>query len=158
MEPHSKENPNLSCRFYENIYPAEGEIVIVEIDKIVENGAYVKLLEYDNIEGMITPNEITKLSNMKSVYRVMKTGKQEVVQVLKVDQRHGYIDLSKKRVQAEEIKECEEKYARCKVIHSILRTIAQKREINIEELYKLIVWPITRSGKNPFNHFKKALT
>lgn len=157
METDSKKNIQLTCRYYESIYPAKGEIVIVEIDKIVDNGAYVKLLEYDNIEGMITPNEITKLSNMKSVYRVMKTGKQEVVQVLNVDQKNGYIDLSKKRVQAEEIKECEEKYARCKVIHSILRTVAQKVEIDIEELYKTIVWPIAKRGLNPYYHFKDAL-
>ena len=41
------------CRFYENQYPGIEEVVIVNVRTIAEMGAYVTLLEYDNIEGMI---------------------------------------------------------------------------------------------------------
>ena len=37
------------------------EYVVVRVERIVENGAYVLLLEYDNIEGLITPNEYTRV-------------------------------------------------------------------------------------------------
>jgi translation initiation factor 2 subunit 1 len=52
----------LTCRFYENKYPKVDELVVVKVEQIVENGAYVSLLEYNNIEGMITPNEYTKVN------------------------------------------------------------------------------------------------
>jgi translation initiation factor 2 alpha subunit (eIF-2alpha) len=39
----------------------------VRVERIVENGAYVLLLEYDDIEGLITPNEYTRV--IKFYYR-----------------------------------------------------------------------------------------
>jgi translation initiation factor 2 subunit 1 len=51
---------------------------------------------------------------MRSVYNAIKVGRCEVVQVLKVDTAKGYIDLSKKRVQAEKLQEAEDKYAKSK--------------------------------------------
>jgi hypothetical protein len=38
------------CRMYENVYPEPEEIVMVNVVKIGEMGAYVKLLEYNNID------------------------------------------------------------------------------------------------------------
>lgn len=49
--------------------------MIVIVNEIVDNGAYVRLLEYDNIEGMITPNEYSKMSNIKTIHRVIKKDK-----------------------------------------------------------------------------------
>lgn len=46
-------------RFYENEYPKEGDFVIVEINEINHIGAYVSLLEYGEIKGMIPINEMT---------------------------------------------------------------------------------------------------
>ena len=41
----------LKCRMYENDYPETGDLVIVEVKKIVDMGAYCNLLEYNNLEG-----------------------------------------------------------------------------------------------------------
>lgn len=41
----------LKCRMYQSDYPAKGDLVIVEVKKIVEMGAYCNLLEYNNLEG-----------------------------------------------------------------------------------------------------------
>ena len=42
---------NLNCRYYENEFPEVEDVVIVEVTQIADMGAYVKLLEYNNIEG-----------------------------------------------------------------------------------------------------------
>ena len=44
------EGVTLRCRFYENQYPEPEEVVMVNVTEIGEMGAYVTLLEYDNIE------------------------------------------------------------------------------------------------------------
>ena len=43
----------LKCRMYENDYPAKDDLVIVEVKKIVDMGAYCNLLEYNNLEGIL---------------------------------------------------------------------------------------------------------
>lgn len=44
---------NNSCRMYEKAYPDNDELVVVQVKNIAEMGAYVQLLEYNNIEGML---------------------------------------------------------------------------------------------------------
>ena len=42
----------LSCRFYEQKFPEMEDVVMVNVQSIAEMGAYVHLLEYNNIEGI----------------------------------------------------------------------------------------------------------
>ena len=65
-------------------------------------GAYVSLLEYGGIEGMILLSELSR-RRIRSVQKLIKVGRQEPVMVLRVDQEKGYIDLSKRRVSQEEL-------------------------------------------------------
>eukprot|EP00894_Picocystis_sp_ML_P002522 jgi/Pico_ML_1/53039/g3659.t1 len=58
-------------------------------------GAYVSLLEYNNIEGMILLSELSR-RRIRSINKLIKVGRQEPVMVLRVDTEKGYIDLSKR--------------------------------------------------------------
>ena len=51
----------LTCRFYEQKYPEIDDVVMVNVRSIADMGAYVHLLEYNNIEGMILLSEFTLL-------------------------------------------------------------------------------------------------
>ena len=48
------------CRFYENVFPEPETLVMVNVKQIAEMGAYVQLLEYGNIEGMILLSELSR--------------------------------------------------------------------------------------------------
>lgn len=41
------------CRMYENEYPEVDSLVMIQVTNIAEMGAYVQLLEYNNIEGLL---------------------------------------------------------------------------------------------------------
>lgn len=58
--PVGKEESQFNCRFYEQYFPKEDDLVVVEVVEVLENASYVELLEYNRIKGMITPNEMTK--------------------------------------------------------------------------------------------------
>ena len=55
--------------------------------------------------------------------------------VLRVDKEKGYIDLSKRRVSAEDIAACEDRFNKSKLVHSIMRHVAELANVPVEELY-----------------------
>lgn len=56
--------------------------------QIAEMGAYVKLLEYDNIDGMILLSELSR-RRIRSIQKLIRIGRNEVVIVLRVDKEKG---------------------------------------------------------------------
>ncbi|RLV90767.1 Eukaryotic translation initiation factor 2 subunit alpha [Spathaspora sp. JA1] len=146
-----------NCRFYENKYPEVDEVVMVNVQEIAEMGAYVKLLEYDNIEGMVLLSELSR-RRIRSIQKLIRVGKNEVAVVLRVDKEKGYIDLSKRRVSAEDIVKCDERYNKSKAVHSILRHCAEKFNVSLETLYETIGWPLSRKFGHAYDAFKISIT
>ncbi|VEU22406.1 DEKNAAC103590 [Brettanomyces naardenensis] len=145
------------CRFYENKFPEVDEVVMVNVQQIAEMGAYVKLLEYDNIEGMVLLSELSR-RRIRSIQKLIRVGRNEVAVVLRVDKEKGYIDLSKRRVSAEEIVQCEERYNKSKAVHSILRRCAEKYNIPLENLYQSIAWPLAKEYGHAFDAFRVSIS
>jgi translation initiation factor 2 subunit 1 len=69
----------------------------------------------------------------------------------------GYIDLSKRRVSAEEVVKCEEQYEKGKAVDSILVQVAKKRNISAEELYEKVAWPLHRQYGHSYEAFKLSI-
>jgi ribosomal protein S1 len=96
----AERDERLSCRFYEAEFPEVDECVMVEVKNIADMGAYVSLLEYKGIEGMILLSELSR-RRIRSINKLIRVGKVEVAMVMRVDKEKGYIDLSKRRVASE---------------------------------------------------------
>lgn len=62
--------------------------------QIADMGAYVKLLEYDNIDGMILLSELSR-RRIRSIQKLIRIGRNEVVVVLRVDKEKGELDVVK---------------------------------------------------------------
>lgn len=104
-----------NCRFYEEKFPEVDSYVMVNVKQvrllrdrvwifclkkrflliffflrlqIAEMGAYVKLLEYDNIDGMILLSELSR-RRIRSIQKLIRIGRNEVVIVLRVDKEKG---------------------------------------------------------------------
>ncbi|ODV89582.1 hypothetical protein CANCADRAFT_28487 [Tortispora caseinolytica NRRL Y-17796] len=146
-----------NCRFYENKFPEVDDLIMVNVREIAEMGAYVKLLEYDNIDGMILLSELSR-RRIRSIQKIIRVGRNEVVLVMRVDAEKGYIDLSKRRVSPEDVARCEEKYNKSKNVHSILRHVAEKHRVPLETLYETIGWPLYRKYGHAYDAFKLAIT
>ncbi|CAA7031975.1 unnamed protein product [Microthlaspi erraticum] len=145
--------PNLECRMYESKYPEVDMAVMIQVKNIADMGAYVSLLEYNNIEGMILFSELSR-RRIRSISSLIKVGRIEPVMVLRVDKDKGYIDLSKRRVSEEDIQACEERYNKSKLVHSIMRHVAETVGVDLEDLYVNIVWPLYKKHGHAFEAFK----
>jgi len=113
----SDKTVKFDCRFYEEELPEENDLVKVQVKDVTDSHiTIVELLEYNRIEGIITPNEFSKRPKVKSMLKLRKKGKHEICVVIRVDAEGGYIDLSKKRVTLDDAKSAESKYSNSKVI------------------------------------------
>ncbi|GFR67092.1 eukaryotic translation initiation factor 2 subunit 1 [Elysia marginata] len=152
-----------TCRFYKNQFPEVEDVVMVNVRSIAEMGAYVRLLEYNDIEGMILLSELSR-RRIRSINKLIRVGRSECVVVIRVDKDKGYIDLSKRRVSPEEVVKCEEKFAKAKAVNSILRHVAElmgyKSNEDLERLYEKTAWFFDTKYNKPgssFEAFKHAV-
>ncbi|RKO95758.1 hypothetical protein CXG81DRAFT_9584 [Caulochytrium protostelioides] len=142
---------------YEEPFPEKESLVMVNVRQIAEMGAYVHLLEYNNIEGMILLSELSR-RRIRSIQKLIRVGRNEVVVVLRVDKEKGYIDLSKRRVSPEDVAKCEERYNKSKAVHSIMRHVAEKCHVKLEDIYVEFGWPLYRQHQHAYDAFKTAIT
>lgn len=153
----------ISCRFYEQKYPEIDDVVMVNVRSIADMGAYVHLLEYNNIEGMILLSELSR-RRIRSINKLIRVGRTEPVVVIRVDKDKGYIDLSKRRVSKEDIERCTEKYSKAKAVNSIVRHVAEilgfKSNEELEDLYKKTAWYFETKSKKQgtaYDYFKQSV-
>lgn len=153
----------LTCRFYEQKYPEVDDVVMVNVRSIADMGAYVHLLEYNNIEGMILLSELSR-RRIRSINKLIRVGRTEPVVVIRVDKEKGYIDLSKRRVSPEDIERCTEVYSKAKAVNSILRHVASilnySTNQELEDLYKKTAWHFeakTKKKGSSYDFFKQAV-
>ncbi|XP_010159636.1 PREDICTED: eukaryotic translation initiation factor 2 subunit 1-like, partial [Eurypyga helias] len=157
--------PGLSCRFYQHKFPEVEDVVMVNVRSIAEMGAYVSLLEYNNIEGMILLSELSR-RRIRSINKLIRIGRNECVVVIRVDKEKGYIDLSKRRVSPEEAIKCEDKFTKSKTVYSILRHVAEVLEYTkdeqLESLFQRTAWVFDDKYKRPgygaYDAFKHAVS
>ncbi|GMR52806.1 hypothetical protein PMAYCL1PPCAC_23001, partial [Pristionchus mayeri] len=153
----------LQCRFYASPFPDVEDTVMANVTKIADMGAYVQLMEYGNKEGMILLSELSR-RRIRSVNKLIRVGRSECVVVIRVDKEKGYIDLSKRRVYAKDLLQCEERYAKAKAVNSILRHVAEQlgydQNEQLEDLYNRTAWHFDKKEKRRaagYDAFKKAI-
>lgn len=162
-QEEAEEILKMNCRMYENKFPNIDDLVMVNLFKsqclirtTFEDGAYVELLEYNNINAMILSSEMSR-KRVKYVKKLVKEGREEVLRVIRVDPVQGYIDLSKKSVQSEEIEEFKEHFYQSKKVHEIMKILAFKVKMDLEKLYIQLGWPLYKLYGHAYTAFKEAL-
>lgn len=76
--------------------------------------------------------------------------------VLRVDEEKGYIDLSKRRVSPEEAMVAEERYAKSRMVHTIVSHVAYLLKRNLLELNQKLTWPLYRKYGHAYDAFRQA--
>jgi translation initiation factor 2 subunit 1 len=124
-------------RYYQKKFPSPGEHVVIRVKSFSDLGAYVYLLEYDSIEGMIP---VSELSN-REVKKATSVGNIEVALVTIVDEEKGYIDLSKKGISLTQVSDSVHRWSQSRWIDLAVQCISREKRIPIEDVYREMVWP-----------------
>jgi len=150
-------NFHATGRFYQREYPNLEDLVVVQVLKIDDkSGVYVSLLEYDNKEAMINIGEVSK-RRIRSLAKLLRVGSTEICMVVSVDEEKGYINLSKKRVAAEDCAPTQDSFAKAKAVHGVMQHVAQSNDIPVEELCSKVSWPLTDKFGHALDMFKKHI-
>ena len=130
---------------------------MVNVENVENLGAYVTLLEYSQIEGMVLLSELSR-RRIRSINKLIRVGRKEVVLVLRVDSDKGYVDLSKRRVPADDVADFQNKYNKAKHVHSILFNVAKRLNVLLLDLYEVVAWPLYDRFPHAYDAFRYALT
>ena len=109
---------------------------------------------------MIIQSEYSKTARSKykqGMLKLKKLKKQEIFSVIRVDKVKGYIDLSKKGIKPTDIKEIEDKFEKGKKVQSLLYPLCDILEVNMEDLYKMIVWPLQTETEHSYDALHRAV-
>ena len=117
------------------------KVVKVETYEIKDMGAYVRLLEYGGIEGFIQMSQVSK-RRVRSIQKLLKIGRREMMEVLRVDDEKMYIDLSKKSMMPDSQEQAEKRWKKSKKVHEIMFEVAMKLKVPIEPLYEAWGWDL----------------
>jgi len=130
---------NFPHRFYHQPLPTIGHIVAVKALEIISIGLLVQLLEYGERKGIILLDEISKRQKKK----LISSRKISFATVVRVDIEKGFIDLSFKRTEGQDISEARERFKKSHKLHSILSRVAQDfDDFSWDQVYQYVVWPL----------------
>jgi len=129
----------LKCRFYRRKYPRVDEVVMANVVSVTNVLIHVQLPQYDNIQGIVLLSEVSR-RRIRSINNHLRVGTKEPLIVVNVDEEHGNIDLSKRRISSQsEVEACEAEYAKRKTIASILGRVAELLKYESEEQLEALV-------------------
>ena len=110
---------------YNKKFPVVDEVVIAKIDNINELGINVSLIHYDNIKGYISYLEVSRKKKF-NINKILTVGKEVHLIVINVDANKGFIDLSKRTINTEEIALFDEKYKIYIKLYNMFRNFFKK--------------------------------
>lgn len=145
----------------QNKYPDIGETTMVMPVRITDLGVYVKLLEYDGIEGLIILSDLSK-SRFRSIGKVVSVGKKFPATVTNVDANTGNISLSKKEVSPDEATVCENNFRTSKQIYDLANFFVRRIEkiheikIDISMAYHTFIWIISDDPQILYSSLRMA--
>ncbi|MHA1733044.1 MAG: translation initiation factor IF-2 subunit alpha [Promethearchaeota archaeon] len=121
-------------------FPEVGEVVIAHVEEVESHHVYVLLEDYEGntpggkARGMIHISEIAS-HWVRNIHDFIKENTKVVLKVLRVDERKGHIDLSLRRVTAQQKKEKIKNWKRSVKAENILNMLAEKVGVTLDEVF-----------------------
>lgn len=138
--------------------PEVGDAVMALVKHIDDEvGLSVELLEYDHISARIAPSEITNARRRPaSLRKLVQANAQLAVVVVDIDDDRGYLELSLKRLTADERANSAAHFTKSKLVRTIVRVICKKLSVAAEEIYEQVVWPLEDRHGHCYDAFVAA--
>jgi translation initiation factor 2 alpha subunit (eIF-2alpha) len=119
--------------YYKKKLPSIDDIVIARVETIGIYGIEVSLTEYNHIKGFINCNEISRKKKV-NLNKLLTIGKEILLHVIQVDEIKCMIDLSKRTISDDDIKQFTEKHRLHIQLYNLFKQLYMKiNNINLIE-------------------------
>ncbi|MEC8735804.1 MAG: translation initiation factor IF-2 subunit alpha [Candidatus Thermoplasmatota archaeon] len=115
--------------------PDEGELVVASISEVQKNGAYVKLDEYNDLEGFIFIGEIAS-GWVKNIRSVVREGQRVICKTIGVRKDGASIELSLKSVSEERRRNRLQEWKNEQRAKQLLKVMSEQLSWSAEKLQK----------------------
>ncbi len=113
--------------------PEEGDIVLATVERVSPHAAFIRLEEYDGVEGLIHISEASK-TWVKNLQTFFHPNQQVVCKVIEV-KPNRFVHASTRRVSDYDRKAKWDQIKREKRVEAILKFVAKKSGKKVEEIY-----------------------
>lgn len=117
-------------------YPVRGELVIVTVESVSAQGAFVRLDEYGNKQGIVSIREFSP-KWVKNPRDYLREGQKSVLKVLRVNTERGHIDLTLKEVNENERRNKLKEFKLEIRVQKLMAHLAEALKKKESELYSL---------------------
>jgi len=121
--------------YYKKKLPSIDDVVIAKVMSISEYGIEVKLIEYNDITGFINCGEVSRKKKV-NFNKLLTIGKDILVHVIQVDESKNMIDLSKRTISDEDVKQFTDIHKIHIQLYNLFKQLYMKIN-NINELNKI---------------------
>src|SRR3989441_9650813 len=131
----------MSVQAPQTVYPEIGDLVVATVTRVEDYGAYVKLDEFNGIEGLVHISEIST-TWVRNIRDHAREGQKLVLKVLRVNPQRNQIDLSLRRVTGREKSEKMLEWKKERKAEAILKSAAdklKKTEEDAENIRKILL-------------------
>lgn len=121
--------------YYKKKLPSIDDVVVAKVTNISEYGIEVNLIEYNNTTGFINCGEVSRKKKI-NFNKLLTIGKDILVHVIQVDELKNMIDLSKRTISDEDIKQFTDTHKTHIQLYNLFKQLYMKIN-NITELNKI---------------------
>ncbi len=137
-------------------WPDVGELVLVTANKVIPQGVFVNLDEYENKEGFIHISEIAS-KWVKNIRHFVKEGQKVVTRVLRLNPKSNQIDLSLKRVSRAARRNKIYFSKRDQKTEKLMEYAAKKLNKSLDQAYEEVGFKLQEHFDDMYHAFEKSL-
>ncbi len=130
--------------YYKKKLTSVDDVVIAKVINISAYGIEVKLIEYNNISGFINCGEVSRKKKV-NLNKLLTVGKDILVHVIQVDETKNMIDLSKRTISDEAVKQFTDLhrahiqlYNLFKLLYMKIKNITEPNKIDQDDMHNFL--------------------
>jgi len=122
-------------------FPEQGEVVVVEVKRVLNYGAFAELLEYDRMTGFVHISQVASRW-VKNIRNHVRENQVRAATVLKVDSSKNQVDLSLTKVSVQQQRDKIDEWKQFKRSKKLLGVLAKKKKKTPEEAWSAVAEPL----------------